>query len=94
MQSYWWLCVCSPEGVECWKEHGREDRQDFRGILSTAEFVGLLLGVQPSGLWWLMVMESQDHVKGTWLRLAREGVWKGKGGETGAFEGVKCQILS
>lgn len=56
--------------------------------------LGFLLGVQPSGLRWLMVMGSQDHVKGTWLRLAREGIWKGKGGETGAFEGVKCQILS
>lgn len=41
-----------------------------------------------------MAVGLQDHVKGTRLRLAREGVWKGKESETGVFEGVKCQILS
>ena len=66
---------------------------DFSALRS---WLGFFLGVQPSGwgLQRLMAMGLQDHIKGTRLRLTRERVWEGKGGKTGVFEGVKCQILS
>lgn len=80
VQSYWWLCVCSPEGVECWKEHGREDRQDFRGILSTAEFVGLFVG---SPALWTMVVDGHGIARsrqGDLVKACKGGCLEGKRG--------------
>lgn len=64
----------------------------FWGVLSTEE-LGFLLGVHLSGWgsqWW-MAVGSQDHVKGTQLRLAREGVWNRKGSKIGVFEGFNAK---